>query len=136
MSRLTITRHRTLAEVIERTAQRVERGVQAVAQKILADSLEMVPRDTEALAESATYRQEGVGLASVVVVGYGALGFIVAGHSPHENRLVLRVPYNYAVYVHEDYTKHHPVGQAGFLELAAADHEGLRTVLNVTVFGS
>lgn len=133
MSRLTITRHTTMAQVAARLAPRIEQGLLAVGEAILEDSLSMVPRETDALAESGRVRQEGSGLTTVVIVAYGHPDFVHSDYSRYTGRYLVRRPYTYAVYVHEDFTKNHDIGQAGFLEFASTQYFALRTVLNVAL---
>jgi Bacteriophage HK97-gp10, putative tail-component len=69
------------------------------AEATMAESKEEVPVDTGALRASGTvalpeYTEGGV----VVEMGYGGAAV------------------DYAIFVHEDLTKHHPVGNAKFLE--------------------
>lgn len=69
------------------------------AEATMAESKQEVPVDTGALRASGTvlspeFTEQGV----VVQMGYGGAAV------------------DYAVYVHEDLTKHHPVGNAKFLE--------------------
>lgn len=86
--------------------QKVERGIRALAEHILGRSRELAPVDTTTLREDGHVRQEGYGLSTIVAVGYGTTGKSAWVWSQNENRMVVREPAEYAVYVHET----HPPG--------------------------
>jgi hypothetical protein len=65
-------------------------------------SLALCPDDTGSLQESSHVREEGTGFAVKIIVGYGIEGDIYENvFSPREGKSVTRVPYNYAVFMHE-----------------------------------
>jgi len=109
-----------LAASRKRWAQRVERALKATGKALLEESLKIVPRDTFSLHDSSIVRQEHSGFDTVVIVGYGRLGYVVTDIlSNREGILVTRVPYDYAVYVHEggpNMYSPHPPGEDKFLE--------------------
>lgn len=95
---------------------KVEAGLRAVAYKLkdMADAL--VPQDTTALIGGGKVRPFDGDWCLSFTVGYGTKGEIRAGYSKwHGGRLVFVEPAKYAVYVHEDITKHHDIGQAEYL---------------------
>lgn len=97
-------------------APRLERGLLAVGRWLYDESLKLVPRDTLALANSADVRLEGHGLGTVVVVGYGRYGDVFVGASGHEGgRVVIRIPSEYAVVVHEGWGPGVVSGRSHFL---------------------
>ena len=96
-------------------AARLKVAMLLAAEKLheLADPL--VPRDTEALAETGRAYTVGSGLDVQGVVGYGGIDFPPKTEfSIKENAIVTRDPQTYAVYVHEIPQVHIP-GQADFL---------------------
>lgn len=118
-----------LATANARIAARVEHGLRAAGSLLFDESQKLVPTDLEALKESGGIRQEGHGFDTVVIVGYGRPGFARMGPSRKEKvydrktrtytstpKVVLHVPANYAVIVHERLDLHHETGQAKFLE--------------------
>lgn len=110
---------------------RVEHGLREVAHQLMAESQLLVPRDTEALAESGVVRQEGSGLSTVMIVGYGRHDLHWVGvWSAREQKRVDRYPYEYAVYVHQDTTQAHEApGQAFFLSTPLVLMTGLHEAL-------
>lgn len=74
---------------------KVELGLKAVGLYFQRESQKLVPVDTGALRNSAFTRAEGSGFDTEISVGYTV---------------------NYAIYVHENLTAFHHVGQAKFLE--------------------
>jgi hypothetical protein len=129
----TVTRSNTLtnglSKLRERVAQRVERGLLAVGEKVLEVSRELVPKDTLALLNSSGIRMEASATDLKVVVFYGRRGDHAIEYSQREGRVVIRIPYNYAVYVHEDRTTVHWNGQYDFLRSATLDLLGLQQAL-------
>lgn len=135
---VSVTRTGKMASVLAqqkvRLGARVQRGIQAAATYVRDTSRALVPVDTKALWESATVRWKGVGLESHVIVGYGSYNFTISAYSPMEKKRVLRHPYEYAVYVHENQNQPHPNGgQCDFLWLAVSDLAGIRQVLNTVI---
>ena len=110
-----------LTALHNRLAARLVPALAAGAQELLDRSLDLVPRDTEALADSGHKRQIGSGLQTQFIVGYGSLGDVfgirLSLHGSTAGQLVSRHPYDYASVVHEDMEmKHDPGQQAKFLE--------------------
>jgi len=81
------------------------------AQEIMKESLEEVPRETGALADSAFIEQEG----TTVVFGYG-------GPNVQNNEKSKELTEEYMVAVHERLDVKHPVGKAKFLEDPVNNH--------------
>lgn len=76
-------------------AQRFEATVREVTEEIFQESQRLVPVDTGALKRSGKYEVQGKGFSASGVISYDT---------------------HYAVYVHEDLTKHHaPPTQAKFI---------------------
>lgn len=105
--------------VSRRLSRRIAAGNKAAAFHLMHASLELVPRDTQALADSARISTDGNehDFSARVFVGYGGrdipprLLFSVS-----DNKFVTRVPSDYALYQHEAVELNHPNGgQAGFL---------------------
>jgi hypothetical protein len=121
---VTRTRGRTALSSFVGSSQsaRVARGMIATGEKLLELSREIVPEDTKTLYNDGHVRTEGNGLGMVVVVGYGTFGLTVAQLSNKEKnrdgtpRMVLRVPYDYAVYAHETETHRYTKGEREFLK--------------------
>lgn len=103
-----------LKTLIERAQRRVQAGIQATAETLYAASIELVPVDIGALRKSSRVRVVGAGFYTVAFVGYGVRGQEYFGFSEKEQRYVTRVPYDYAVYVHEIPRPHDP-GMHDFL---------------------
>jgi hypothetical protein len=142
MISMTVTRTRGngWAQALSRAGKRVEEGLRVVGEEILARSRAMCPEDTEALVRSSQVRQTGNGFFTVITVGYGIPGDAFFGWSENEKRYVHRVPFDYAVYVHEDPTQpaakhaHHDFGTHGFLHKAyIEDMAGLAAIFTATV---
>jgi len=90
------------------------RAIRTEAELIMTKAKRRTPVDTGNLRASGhvqgpTFSREG----ATVVLGFGG----VAGSGNHGNA-TNDEEVGYAVYVHEDLTKNHPVGQAKFLESA------------------
>ena len=111
-----------------RAGVKVEAGMIEAANYLLDVSLQLVPRDTNVLAESGSITQEGSGLDAVILVGYGMFGrpgkvirgvgndLVKKGWSDAQGREVTRVPANYAWVQHFNRTFRHPNGgQADYL---------------------
>lgn len=99
-----------LSREFERMGKRLPWGLKKVAMEevksIMDESLDEVPRDTEALASSAFINQDRKGN---ITFGYGGLNAQtnpVSGSNTEE----------YMVAVHERLDVFHPVGKAKFLE--------------------
>ena len=121
----------------DRATRKLALGLFEVANEIMTDAKLRTPVDTGALRASGhVQRPVTEGQAVSVTLGFGgdpsdAVGITTRGmQGPVQPGHVLtrrgdREPQNYAVYVHEDLTKRHPVGEAKFLEnamLAKAPH--------------
>lgn len=106
----------------ERLGRRVEAGVKAVAEFLHVESMLLVPVDTSALLESSQVRTVGSGLATTAIVGYGIKGQVFTRWSESEGQLVTRIPYDYAIYVHEIPAAH-----------AIGTHDFLRTPRNTKI---
>ena len=104
-----------LQKLKERLGRKVEAGLKATGEALHLESMGLVPIDTSALLESSHVRMVGSGLNAVAIVGYGIKGEVYTRWSEKENELVTRIPYDYAVYVHEVQFATHDVGQANFL---------------------
>ncbi len=112
-----------IAAASARIGNRLEKGLMAAAEELLYQSQEIVPKDTEALHDTAIIRSEGSGLmvmsagyGLVITVGYGQPGVTIKGFSQREQRMVDRTPYEYAVFVHEGaWYPPIPPGQMDFL---------------------
>jgi hypothetical protein len=126
MIAVTVSRTRKTgpSSVIARMARRVEAALFVAGEVLLEDSKQLVPRDTQTLATDGHVRKIGSGLRTTVIVGYGTKGVVWAGRSPHESAaagrdvFVIRIPYNYAVWVHINPKNHNYVtGQAEFLSI-------------------
>lgn len=72
-----------------------EAAIKEIGQWVFDESQRLVPVDTGVLKATGSLQFEGGGFDTVAVISY----FIF-----------------YAIYVHEDLTKHHPNGQAKFIE--------------------
>lgn len=106
---------------IELMIDKVDRGTKkatlAAVQEIYDKSLELVPRETNTLADSAYYEVIGnskIGFTGLV--GYG-------GNGDPINPISGEHASAYAIPVHEDLTAKHPTGQAKFLERAVLDYQ-------------
>lgn len=119
--------------------KKVESGVRAVANHIYHRSQDFCPVDTGTLKADGHVRQEGSGLFSVFVVGYGTKGYAVFTHSNLERKHVWRTPEDYAVYAHEtrppssDYTTSN-IGTWDFLRIPTLDIMESVRVLNAALF--
>lgn len=106
----TIGGMKDLGGTVERTIVRVRKEWRSVAlsetEALMADSLNEVPRDTEALANSAFIEQDANG---DVDFGYG-------GDNAQTNPKTGESSEDYMVEVHERLDLYHPVGKAKFLE--------------------
>ena len=112
----TVTRKkgkRTLAQYTKTLINKVERSLVTVAGHIHDESQKLVPPDTEALKISGRYYLVSGGLDAVAAVGYGGIDATPFWSTKYHEQ---HIPKVYAVYVHEDTTKHHDQGQAKFLE--------------------
>lgn len=124
----------TLSGVMARLAPKVEGALIETGRHLLYEADLLVPRDTEILALSGEELQFDHGFYTMIVVGYGMdPSFARRRHSPSEGSMVLRRPYEYAIYVHEDTTKFHDHGQANFLREPASNYADLARVFRVSV---
>jgi hypothetical protein len=120
---------RRLERLAQEVGRKAERGLFAAANTLLDFSLQEVPRETDALAESACISQEGEGLTSVFFVGYGLrrrYGRVVRGPGEgftkqcrewktQAGTFTTKVPANYAWIQHFNTTFKHPIGKSHFL---------------------
>lgn len=88
------------------TGKTIAAGLEACAGVVYRKSQKLVPVDKGRLKASGRYGVSGVGRAAKAFVEYGG------PDAP------------YALYVHEDMTKRHPVGQAKFVEDAVRQTRG------------
>lgn len=129
MIRAKVTRSKTLkSTAMARIAPRIQAGLMAMGEVLLEASRKLVPRDTEALYMDGHVRIEGSGFGSIAVVGYGTIGREIPGlWSLHEERLVTRIPAQYAEWVHEGINPqtggvyHFVTGQMDYLRQPAND---------------
>jgi hypothetical protein len=119
-----------LAACLARQAPRIERAIGALSNAVLDRSRELVPTDTETLKDSSSVRWVSFGVDASTVVGYGRKDYYAIGiYSPHEGRRVDRYPYEYAVWVHNDW-KNYENGQPEFLsQVVYGERAELRQVL-------
>lgn len=106
--------------------------MEEAANLLLDESLKLVPRDTNVLAESGSITKEGQGFGCVILVGYGMFGrpgrvirgvgndYVKKGWSDAQGRYLTKVPANYAWVQHFNRTGKPPFnhprgGQADFL---------------------
>lgn len=101
----------------------LEKGLYQEAERIMAKSKTLCPVDTGALRSSGHVQLPVVGDKRVSIqFGYGGVAgasspSTVKKFTGKAGRVVKRgEQIGYAVWVHEDLTKFHPVGQAKFLE--------------------
>ncbi len=137
MIKVTVSRKKGYTSIINemvRLGPRVIRAMQAVGEKILEDSRNLVPKDTRMLLSSSRTYTTGVWPSLVIVVGYGDPDVFGPEYSEHEKRYVFRVPYYYAKPVHENAQNHTFVdGQQDYLRQPCGDLPGLRTVLHAAL---
>jgi hypothetical protein len=97
------------------TINRVERGtkkaLEAACKEVLEMSNELVPRETDTLAESGAYSIEGTSPRFEGAITYGVTKDPI---NPKSGKPASE----YAAIVHEDLFRWHLVGQAKFLEKA------------------
>lgn len=87
----------------------VREALEVAGRDVMKSSLQQVPRETNALADSAFFRSRKYRDNQIVTVGYGAGG----GVNPKTGQ----APKDYMVAVHEDLSANHPRGgKAKFLE--------------------
>lgn len=82
----------------KRLRPRVERGLRKMAEFILEEAQDLVPKDTMALHDSGHVLRDGSGFNAVFVVGFGSRDFDSSAYG--EDR-IRRPPSEYAVYVHQ-----------------------------------
>jgi len=135
-------RRSQLALYKAKLGRKLDAGQEAAAHVLMQASLKLVPRDTEALADSAVIARTGAGLNAVHYVGYGlkeSVGKVIFGKegiyvkedvwSPREQRNVTRKPYLYAKKQHWLPYKH-TNGQSHFLsEPISTKKEEMRIAL-------
>lgn len=117
----------------------------AAANVLLDASLQQVPRDTNALADSAFISKDGVGVNTVVYAGYGMrqkLGEVLRG-SPFKPFTSFRqpnpsrVPANYAWTQHFNMTLKHTNGKARFLsDPARSELSKMRDAFRAAIQGT
>lgn len=138
MSGVSVTRtnttRRVLTQSLNRAIARTTAGLKAACDHVLVEAKKLTPIDTLALRDTSRVRFAGMGISTVnFIIGFGPQGVEVREWSRGEERNVIRIPYNYAVWVHEDTfpPMNHPRGgQPDFLRLPLADHQGIRLVFN------
>lgn len=91
---------------------RLGESVEAAAGVLLEESRKECPVDTGALRDTSQVTVYQVGRSSVARVGYGPFGVSVPKFDQKKNRLVVKVPYDYAFWVHEGWG---PVAAQPFL---------------------
>ena len=100
--------------VIEGLNEEAGLMTEEVAESVLERSNELVPKKTEALMKSGrVFTSQSIQGNLRAGVSYGGAGV------------------NYAVFVHEDLAKHHPNGQAKFLEQALNELIGTPETMKV-----
>lgn len=110
-SSITVDYHqveRGLQVMLDRVYRGTRKATTAAADEILEESLNQVPRDTNALASSAYYEIHGYRKNFSAEIGYGKGNPI----NPRTGQPVS----DYMVEVHEDLEAVHPIGKAKFLE--------------------
>lgn len=101
---------------IAKLGRRVEHGLIAAGHALMKFSLEEVPRDTGALADSARISQQGDNLDANIFVGYGGRDIPKKVlWSQSEEEFVERVPHNYALKQHEEDLNHPNGGKWRYL---------------------
>lgn len=122
------------AEVERRLAVRIERALWAVGNFLFEECLKLMPKDTGTLERASGVRQEGSGLGTRIVVGFGRYGHVEILFSPKEGEIVRREPSEYVVYLHEippDIHKHDAPEQYQFLaDPLLTMREEMRQVFN------
>lgn len=103
--------------VRQRLENRIKGALAEYGQLILTESNKRVPRETTALERDGHVRIDGNGFDTVVTVGYGTYGARYWGLD-NRGKNVIKQPEFYAVFVHFDLKKHHPIGEAYFLQRA------------------
>lgn len=99
-----------------RTKQdRVERGVVAIGDFLLAEARALCPKDTHLLANSGNVRKFNKGIETVVTVGFGPLDHgKKTAWSAKLGKNVDRDPSEYAITVHFDGSMRHDDGQYAY----------------------
>src|ERR1019366_8688493 len=116
----------SINKLVAKLKPKVEAGLRATANYLKERADALVPQDTRALIDGGKVRSFGGDWCLSFTVGYGTYGETRSGYSHWRGKaktgyrspptLVLFVePSKYAVYVHEDITKSHDVGQAEYL---------------------
>ena len=115
MFSMTLTQSNSMQEGIKKSLEdlrrRIPPAMRAAGETLLEESNKLVPVLTGVLKKSGKVTYKGRGLNTEFSIGYSA---------------------DYAVYVHEDLTKHHPNGQAKFLETAILQNQDKLGVALVT----
>ena len=109
--------NKALKSYANKTGTAFKKGCKEAAEMVLANTAELVPKDTGALRASGDHFQDGKGWGTVTVIGYG---FSVSGFIDEMG--LEKDPSLYAVNQHETLWYKHPVGQASFLQ-AGVDRE-------------
>lgn len=118
---------RSLDVVMSRVERGTKRATRAACEEILEASLDQVPRDTNALAESAYYEIKGKYRNFVGVIGYG-------GNGDPVNPKTGRPASEYMVAVHEDLEAKHADGtKAKFLEDPVKQYQEKFAVNSATI---
>ena len=100
----------SLAKYGEKGFSYLASGLYAEGQKVLADSLPLVPVDTGTLRASGYVTEpKREGDQVTIEIGFG-------GPAAKINPVSGESSDSYAIFVHENLEAHHPVGQAKFLE--------------------
>jgi hypothetical protein len=120
-----------------RLVLRAPLALKAVGDVLLQESQQLVPVDTSALLESSQVRLIGSGFNAVVYVGYGIQGEAYTRWSEKEQKLVTRIPAEYAVFVHEVQASHDLGRQWNFLlEPLYVFHNEMITAFNTVIAGN
>lgn len=109
---------KNLQKVGENLQANMDKGLLQAALLLQRESQRLVPVDTGALKNSATVRRiegkEGLGKK---IINFGRK--LIGKKAKKDFGYEVGYSQSYAVWVHENVTAHHPVGQAKFLEQPA-----------------
>lgn len=108
---------RGIEALISKVLTGAKKATIAACEEIIQDSLNEVPRYTETLAMSASYRIHGSTKNFTATIGYGS------DMDPMNPRTGLYAS-QYAVKVHEDLSATHTTGKAKFLEDPIRRYQG------------
>lgn len=106
-----ITNYRQWAAMAE---DRLRSALSAVGEEIIANGNELVPVEYGSLRDSGKYEVEDTSRGPRLLVGYGGKTTTPSPNTKGTDEV------DYAVYVHEDLSLNHNVGQAKFLEDAVS----------------